>query len=37
VATKKLLTLLNEEKLNDLDQIILNILKKSEQSMRKKN
>ncbi len=36
VATKKLLTLLNEEKLNDLDQIILNILKKSEQSMRKK-
>ena len=36
VATKKLLTLLNEEKLNDLDQIILNILKKSEQSIRKK-
>jgi len=36
VATKKLLTLLNEEKLNDLDRIISNILKKSEQSMRKK-
>jgi len=36
VATKKLLILLKEEKLDDLDLIISSILKKSEQSMRKK-
>lgn len=36
VATKKLLKLLKEEQLDDLDIIISNILKKSEQSMRKK-
>jgi len=36
VATKKLLVLLEEENLNDLDLIISNILQKSEESMRKK-
>lgn len=36
VATAKLLNLLEEEKLNNLDEIIHNILTRSEDSMRKK-